>query len=121
MKEGIEMALTPDETRSLTSTKCLVCETHIPVNRQAIIYESRHTGETQLIGDCCADEYLGAVMQDYANALTKPQHAGWSFPSYWITSDENRARRIVEALRRIADAYERAILGFTYRSGGKGK
>lgn len=115
------MALTPDETRVLPSTECSVCGKHIPVNRRAIIYENRHAGKASLIADCCADEYLGSLLQDYANALTQPQHAGWSFPTYWIRRDENRARRIVEALRRIADAYERAIPGFKYRSGGKGK
>ena len=115
------MALTPDETRVLPSTECSVCGKHIPVNRRAIIYENRHTGEASLIADCCADEYLGTLIQDYARALTEPPHQGAGTPCYWIRSTEDKALRIINALRRAADAYESAIPDFKYRDGGKGK
>jgi hypothetical protein len=100
------MSITPDMTRHVKNPICSKCGQFLYVNNQAIIHEQMHDGKTLVIGDCCADLFIGALIQDFSDALTK--HSV-SIPSNWLTSYPVRAKRIISALRNIADAYEAHI------------
>lgn len=100
------MSITPDITRPVKNPICSKCGQFLYVNNQAIIHEQMHDGEPLVIGDCCADLFIGALIQDFSDALIK--HSV-SVPSHWLTSCPERARRIIPALRNIADAYEDRI------------
>lgn len=100
------MSITPDKTRLVKIPICSKCGQLLYVDKQAIIHDQMHDGETLIIGNCCADLFVGALIQDFSNAITK--HSV-SVPSHWLTSSPERAKKIVAAIQNIADAYEDLI------------
>lgn len=100
------MSITPDKTRPVSNPICSKCGQLLYVNNQAIIHDQMHDADPLLIGNCCADLFVGALIQDFSDALTKHTVA---VPSHWLTSSPERAKKIVAAIQNIADAYEDLI------------
>ncbi len=104
---GEEMSITPDITRQTGDSCCSKCGRLLLVNDQAIVHEGMANGLPLVIGNCCADSFVGSMLQDFNDALTKhsPSH-----PSHWIRSTQtSRAERIILAAEGIAKAYRDLI------------
>jgi hypothetical protein len=107
------MRITPDETRGITNTRCSGCGSELHVNQQAIWFDAM-VSNPLLLGDCCADRVLGALNQDYAEALTRRSN---TWPSYWITqATPHRMTRVAEKAKVISEAYLNAIPGLHFCS-----
>ena len=64
------MSITPDETRKIEVTNCSGCGAALHVNQRAIWFDAM-AEHPLLLGDCCADRVLGALIRDYSEVLTK--------------------------------------------------
>ena len=105
------MSITPDETRDMKVTNCSGCGATLHINQRSIWFDGM-SEHSLLLGDCCADRVLGALIQDYSEALTK-HCATW--PSYWITQHcAQRMIKVSKAAKVISDEYKNATLGLQY-------
>lgn len=112
------MSITPDETSDIKVTTCSGCGTPLHVNNRSIFFDAM-AEHPLLLGDCCADKVLGALIQDYSEVLTK--HCS-TWPSYWITQHyEERMAAVAKAAKIISDVYTDAISGLRYFSKGEDK
>jgi hypothetical protein len=111
------MSITPDETRQISTTRCSGCGKELHVNQKAIVFDAMADAPL-LLGDCCADRVIGALIQDAADALSKHSN---TYPSYWITqTNPERMRRVADKARQISDEYHDAILGLNDLGGCSG-
>lgn len=105
------MSITPDENRPLSATRCSGCGKELHVNQRAVYFDAMAEAHL-LLGDCCADRVLGALIQDYAMAL-KNHSTTW--PSHWITRlYPARMTSVAEAAATISEEYREAIPGIPY-------
>jgi hypothetical protein len=112
------MSLLPDETRHIPKPMCSGCGAHLHCNQRAIYFDEM-AGNALLIGDCCADRVLGALIQDYSTALSNYSHC---WPSHWITRYcAHRMAKVAQAAKVISDEYTNAIPGLRYVSKGEQK
>lgn len=95
------MSLTPDSSRTLRFFNCTKCDRHLSINDQAIIFDGLFKNHSLLIGNCCADDFLGSFLQDYSRALKEE-----AFVGQWIKHQSaSRLIRIAEAADFIAKKY----------------
>lgn len=105
------MSITPDETRQVLNTRCSGCGNELHVNQRAIWFDAM-ADTPLLLGDCCADRVIGALIQDYADALS--EH-GNTWPSYWITQvTPERMNRVADKAEVISKVCREAITGLHF-------
>lgn len=105
------MSITPDETRQVLDTRCSGCGNELHVNQRAIWFDAM-AYTPLLLGDCCADRVIGALIQDLADALTK--HSS-TWPSHWITQAyAGRMNSVADKAEVISKAYREAITGLRF-------
>ena len=99
------MAVTPDPTRDIGSSCCSKCGRLLLVNDQALIHEDMSDGTPLVIGNCCADRVIGAVMQDYADMIKRQ-----IFMNYLIKPQSaKRLERVLAALTIISQEYQSVL------------
>ncbi len=94
------MSLTPDATRPIANSRCSKCGALLLVNNKAIVHEGMNNKNPLILGTCCTDLVLGALIQDYANAI-----CGSHFEGEWIKSNPYRRERISRAAKELEMAY----------------
>lgn len=96
------MAITPDPTRDIGDSLCSKCGRLLLVNDQALIFEGMRDGSSFVLGNCCADFFVGAVLQDYAVLLKRQSCMG-----YLIRLNNTiRLKRVSEAAKVISREYQ---------------
>jgi hypothetical protein len=96
------MSITPDSTREIGDSCCSKCGRLLLVNDQAIVHEHMRDGATFVLGTCCADTFMGAVLQDFAVLLSRQSSMG----ELLSTSSVLRLKRVCEAAQVISHEYD---------------
>jgi hypothetical protein len=98
------MSTTPDPTRNIGDSCCSKCGKLLLVNDSAIVYTDMFEDAPLVLGNCCADLVIGALIQDFARCVcTEPTYG------YWIHRGNTlRLQRIEDAATQIAKSYELA-------------
>lgn len=96
------MSITPDSTREIGDSWCSKCGLLLLVNDQAIVHEHMRDGATFVLGTCCADIFMGAVLQDFAALLSRQSSMG----ELVSTSSVLRLKRVREAAQVVSHEYD---------------
>lgn len=90
------MSLTPFDPQ-LDDDICTICNSRLTVNDAAITH---HNGGSLLVCHKCADTFMGAMIQDFADLLDT-----YGASDLVLKSRPERARRIADALDRLRTVY----------------
>lgn len=96
------MSITPDPTRDSRDSCCTKCGRLLLVNDQAITHDQMRNGETFVLGNCCTDLFIGALLQDFAALLKRQVFVGQLLNS----SSAERLARIEKAANEISHQYQ---------------
>lgn len=99
------MSTTPDPTRNIGDSCCSKCGKLLLVNDSAIVYTDMRNDVPLVLGNCCADRVIGALIQDLAKCISCEFTSG-----YWIDHrNTGRLTRVADAARQITHHYELSI------------
>jgi hypothetical protein len=99
------MSTTPDPTRNIGDSCCSKCGKLLLVNDGAIVHTNMRNDVPLVLGNCCADLVIGALIQDLAKCVSHELTAG-----YWIdTRNTGRLKRVANASKQVTHYYELSL------------
>ena len=99
------MSITPDPTRNIGDSCCSKCGKLLLVNDSAIVHTDMRDGASLVLGNCCADLFIGGALQDFAVLLKRQSFVG----ELISTTNTMRLRRLSEAALAISREYDLAL------------